>query len=290
MFIAFHLASDSVVYRCAVGVTVCMLPQILSSSSTGRENVTISIIWNPSTGPPHTIDLLTPVSCECGLVCMVFMKSVSQCTLLLAVILYNCTLLVTGCALCLGANLGTGFECGWCDGSSDDTCRVSEKCLGPAQFVTSSTDCSGAQIISVTPSSGPVEGGTTITITGTDLGVTYADIENNIMINSSPCITQEAGYIPGTQIVCETTALTRPPGTKDVIISVQRNGSSVLVVGSSRFTLVEPAVTGIEPALGPMSGGASITIRGTGLNVGNTEDTRVTLGGEDGPECRIQMQ
>ena len=91
-------------------------------------------------------------------------------------ILYNCTLLKIVISSCLGANLGTGFGCGWCDGSSVDTCRVSEECLSPAQFVTSSASCPAAQITSVTPSSGPVEGGTTIAITGTDLGVTYADV------------------------------------------------------------------------------------------------------------------
>ena len=212
------------------------------------------------------------------------MKSVSQCTLLLAVILYNCTLLVTGCSSCLGANLGTGFECGWCNGSS--SCRVSEEC---SQFVTTSERCPAGQITGVTPSSGPVEGGTTITIIGTDLGVTYADVENRVMISSSACTTQPDGYISGTQIVCVTTAITTTPGLKDVIITLAR-GRSPVVIGAAFFNVVVPAVTGIEPALGPMSGGTSITIRGTGLNVGNTEDTRVTLDGEDGPECRIQMQ
>ena len=210
------------------------------------------------------------------------------CTFFLVVILYNCMLLETGWSSCLGANLETGFECGWCDMTSLDTCRVTEECLSPVQFVTSSASCPAAQITSVTPSSGPVEGGTTITITGTDLGVTYADIENNVSISSSPCITQESGYIPGTQIVCETTAFTSAPGSEDVIVTVRRGVGSDVGRGPSLFTVVEPNVNGIEPVLGPMSGGTSITIRGTGLNVGNTEDTRVTLDGEDGQECTIQ--
>jgi len=208
--------------------------------------------------------------------------------LLFAVILYNCMLLETGCSSCLGANLETGFECGWCGGNSVDSCRVSEQCLSPAQFVTSSANCPSAQITSITPSSGPVEGGTTITITGTDLGVIYADIENNVSISSSPCITQESGYIPGTQIVCETTVFTSAPGSEDVIVTVRRSVGSAVARGPSLFTVVEPTVTGIEPALGPMSGGMSITVRGTGLNVGNTEDTRVTLDGEDGLKCTMR--
>ena len=209
--------------------------------------------------------------------------------LFLAVVLYNCPSLADGCFSCLGANLGTGFECGWCTGSSDDMCRVSEDCRSPAQFAISPSGCPAATITSVLPASGPPEGGTTVTITGTDLGVTYADIVNNVMISSSPCITQEDGYIPGRQIVCETTAFTSP-GPKDVNVTVQRGTSSSVVVGPSLFTVVAPTVTGVEPSFGPMSGGTSITIRGTGLNISNAENTRVTLDGEDGPECTIQMQ
>ena len=207
-----------------------------------------------------------------------------------AVVLYNCPSLADGCSSCLGANLGTGFDCGWCDGSSDAVCRVSEDCRSPAQFATTPSGCPAVTITSVLPASGPPEGGTTVTITGTDLGVTYDDIVNNVMISSSPCIMQEDGYISGTQIVCKTTAFTSGPGPKDIIITVQRGTSSDTVVGGSLFTVVAPTVTGVEPSFGPMSGGTSITIQGTGLNISNVEDTRVTLGGEDGPECTIQMQ
>ena len=209
--------------------------------------------------------------------------------LFLAVVLYNCPSLADGCSSCLGANLGTGFDCGWCSGSSDDLCRVSENCRSPAQFATTPSGCPNAAITSVLPASGPPEGGTTVIITGTDLGVTYDDIVN-VMISSSSCITQEDGYISGTRIVCETTAFTSGPGSKDVIGTVQRGTSSSVVVGASLFTVVAPTMTGVEPSFGPMSGGTSITIRGTGLNISNVEDTQVTLDGEDGPECTIQMQ
>ena len=167
-------------------------------------------------------------------------------------------------------------------------CRVSEGCRSPGQFANTPSGCPAANITSVLPTSGPPEGGTTVTITGTDLGVMYDDIVNNVMISSSPCITQEDGYIPGTQIVCKTTSFTSGPGPKDLIITV-RGTSSPLVVGGM-FTVVAPNVKGVEPSLGPMSGGTTITIRGTGLNISNVEDTQVTLDGEDGPECTIQMQ
>ena len=168
-------------------------------------------------------------------------------------------------------------------------CRVSEDCRSPGQFATAPDQCPTATITSVLPDSGPPEGGTTVTITGTDLGVTYDDIMNNVMISSSSCITQEDGYTPGTQIVCETTAFTSGPGPKDVIVTVMRGTGSPLVV-RGMFIVVAPTVTGVEPSFGPMSGGTSITIRGTGLNISNVEDTQVSLDGVNGPECTIQMQ
>ena len=207
-----------------------------------------------------------------------------------AVVLYNCPSLAVGCSSCLGANLGTGFDCGWCRRSSDDTCRVSEDCRSPIEFITVPNDCPDPDITSVLPASGPPEGGTTVIITGTDLGGTYYDIVDNVMISSSLCITHEDGYIPGTQIICETTEFTSGPGSKNLRITVERGTSSNTVVETSLFTVVAPTVTGVEPSFGPMSGGTSITIRGTGLNISNVEDTRVTLDGEDGPECIIQMQ
>ena len=167
-------------------------------------------------------------------------------------------------------------------------CRVSEDCRSPAQFATAPSGCPPATITSVLPASGPPEGGTTVTITGTDLGVTYADI-NRVTIGSSACITQENSYIPGTQIVCETT-FTSAQGSQVVTITLQRGATLIDVEGPSLFTVVAPTVTGVEPSFGPMSGGTSITIQGNGLNISNVEDTRVTLDGEDGPECRIQMQ
>ena len=209
--------------------------------------------------------------------------------LFLTVVLYNCPLLAEGCSSCLGVNLATGFECGWCSGDSDDMCHVSVNCHSPAHFATSSAECPTAKITSVFPASGPLQGGTTVNITGTDMGVTLDNVES-ITIGSSPCIIHENGYIPGMQIICVTTSFTSGPGLKNVTIFLQRGARSVKVVGASLFTVVAPTVMGVEPAFGPRSGGTSITIRGTGLNISNTNNIQVTLTGESGPNCIIQIQ
>ena len=209
--------------------------------------------------------------------------------LFLAVVLYNCSLLAEGCSSCLGVNLGTSFDCGWCSGSSDDMCRVSVNCHSPAHFATSSAECPTANITSVFPASGPLQGGTTVNITGTDMGVTFADVES-ITIGSSPCIAHKSGYIPGMQIICVTTSFTSGPGLKNLTIFFHRGVGSVKVVGASLFTVLAPTVMGVEPAFGPRSGGTFITIRGTGLNISNTNNIQVTLAGESGPNCIIHIQ
>ena len=58
---------------CTCTSVLCTPPQILSSSSAGLENITISIVWEiVSSGRQHPIDLRTPVSSQCILVSVVF--------------------------------------------------------------------------------------------------------------------------------------------------------------------------------------------------------------------------
>lgn len=49
---------------------------------------------------------------------------------------------------------------------------------------------------SLSPVSGPIHGGTTVTIIGSDLGISVTDIRQ-ILIGRFPCILQENKYIPG---------------------------------------------------------------------------------------------
>ena len=48
----------------------------------------------------------------------------------------------------------------------------------------------------VNPNSGPYQGGTTITITGTDLGVVVQDIIS-VIIGGAPCLVDSDSYQPG---------------------------------------------------------------------------------------------
>ena len=134
-------------------------------------------------------------------------------------------------------------------------------------------------------------GGTAITVIGTDLGVTFNDINSSqLFLGNVPCIPiNPEEYIPGTKFVCETT---RYVTSGDKNISLTLAGQTT--VGSKRiststapsFQALEPVVTEIVPSFGPVAGGTLVTVRGVYLDIGNQQDTVVYLDGQRG-SCAI---
>ena len=121
--------------------------------------------------------------------------------------------------------------------------------------------------------SGPVGGGTSIKVRGTDLGVTFYDIQNaDISLGGVPCIASSNGYIPGEQFVCETANF-----------SITGNKYFSLKIGTKEavsdlpFEAVFSTVTDIFPTFGPVAGGTMVSIVGTNLDVGNQENTTAYL-------------
>jgi hypothetical protein len=118
-------------------------------------------------------------------------------------------------------------------------------------------------LTSIVPASGPLQGGTEVTLTGTGFG---------------PETTASIGGVPLENLVwvSDTTLVGRtPPGTagsKDVGVSALGGTSSL----AAAFTYVPaPTVTAVTPALGPLQGGQTVTVSGTGF----TSQTRVSMGG-----------
>ncbi len=124
------------------------------------------------------------------------------------------------------------------------------------------------------PPTGPVEGGTAITVNGIDLGVIFADIQNSTLtLGGVACTPINTSYMPGRQFVCVTTNL-GTGGFKNFSLTI---GSRVAIVNAGSFTAVYPAVNSVNPTFGPMAGGTTVVVRGTGLDVGNRENTSVFL-------------
>ncbi len=120
----------------------------------------------------------------------------------------------------------------------------------------------GPTVASLSPSSGPSEGGTTVTITGTGfLGATA--------VTFGPTAATSFQVVSATQITAVAPA---GSGTPNVQV-VGPGGSSALITGDN-FTYVVPTVTSLSPSSGPSSGGTTVTIKGTDF----TGATAVTFG------------
>ena len=199
--------------------------------------------------------------------------------------LYNCADLADSCSSCLGSE----FECRWCGTPNQPagSCTYS----GPGGVcdaipITMGSDCAGPSISDFIPKSGPPEGGTTITISGTNLGISFNNFSapgSSIQVGGVTCTpTNPDNYIPGRMISCTTTSSGGSTGPKDIIITLP-NGPGT---SSTQFNVVSPQITGVFPSRGPQAGGTQLTVYGTDLNIGNTEDTRITLVGET--ECTVE--
>jgi polyvinyl alcohol dehydrogenase (cytochrome) len=113
-------------------------------------------------------------------------------------------------------------------------------------------------ITDVTPAKGPVGGGTTVTITGTNLsGATNvkfgATAAASVVVNSATQITavSPAGAAGAVDVTAATPSGTSATSFKD------------------RFKFV-PTVTGLSPTSGTRAGGTSVTVTGTGFALGKT--------------------
>ena len=202
------------------------------------------------------------------------------------VVLYNCSQLAQECTPCIVVHNMNELDCGWC--SESDTCFVEEQCSVASTFDTTSSGCPSPTISSFSPTSGPLEGGTTITIRGADLGASFEEIlVGGVTVGTTPCGVQVEGYIPGEQIVCTTTAFPMT-GTGNVIVSLQRNTGPGSGISTEVFQVVSPTISEIDPEFGPVSGGTEVSVRGTFLDVGNIENIRIFLVGENETDCRIQ--
>ena len=156
-----------------------------------------------------------------------------------------------------------------------------EKCTS-SLFHISGTECPLPTITTIAPMSGPPEGGTNITITGTNLGVSLADFNapSGISINGVACTPLDRDYISGRQVLCETG--TTSAGSYSVVVQLPRNRGT----GSARsslFAVVAATVVSVEPTFGPLAGGSVLTVSGTNLNIGNSATVRVN--GNSGQEC-----
>jgi hypothetical protein len=139
-------------------------------------------------------------------------------------------------------------------------------------------------IIDFNPKIGPLEGGTTITITGRELGVSIDDFgPDSITVGNVLCTLVNTSYIPGRQVLCTTGKLMASKSTNSILIRL-RTGH--FTTSHDLFKVATPGVYEVTPSVGPAAGGTWVTVWGTNLNIGNIEDTKIIT--SDGIRCIVE--
>ncbi|XP_035007771.1 plexin-B1 isoform X2 [Hippoglossus stenolepis] len=185
----------------------------------------------------------------------------------LYVTLYNCSVGRSDCSRCHTADKKYG--CVWC-GTAQASCLYSDSCSEPAQHT-----CPAPVLHSIEPLSGLLEGGTKVTISGSNLGQKAEDILDSVSVAGVTCTVIPSLYEVSSRIVCRTKA---SGGEKVGHVSVKVSGGE-FGLSSQTFSYQDPFVMGVSPQRGPKAGGTSLTITGRNLLTGRPSDLSITVGG-----------
>ncbi|PRD29999.1 UNVERIFIED_CONTAM: PlexB [Trichonephila clavipes] len=116
--------------------------------------------------------------------------------------------------------------------------------------------------IMIHPLSGPIEGGTLVTIEGSNLGTSEEEIRDNITIGGIPCILVE--YSVSVRVVCRTGSSAGPMAAEVVV-----GNKAGLTLANERFFYKVVELSRVHPNKGPQSGGTRLYLIGANLNVGS---------------------
>ncbi|KAH8283417.1 hypothetical protein KR054_011013 [Drosophila jambulina] len=179
--------------------------------------------------------------------------------------LYKCDVLGShrdhaDCSLCVTRD--QKYQCSWCG----NACVYNETCTGENRSIIDSkvipNDCPLPRIDIIKPLSGPIEGGTLVTIEGSNLGIREEDVRGKISIGSVPC--EVVNYQISVKIECRTgAALHEMSAPIKVINDAGYTESSV------QFHFKNIQLTGLYPTIGPRSGGTQLSLIGKFLNIGS---------------------
>uniref|UniRef100_A0A669P1G0 Plexin-B1 n=1 Tax=Phasianus colchicus TaxID=9054 RepID=A0A669P1G0_PHACC len=193
----------------------------------------------------------------------------------LPVTFYNCSVGHSDCSRCQTAD--SKYNCVWCGGDKP-SCIFRGSCKEEIEDL-----CPAPLIHSVYPLSGPVEGGTRITITGSNLGQKHQDIAETVTVAGIPCAVDAQEYEISSSIVCITGgSWTERFG--HIVVEVPGGGRGV---SEHIFTYQNPVLKSIVPTQGPKAGGTCLTLLGSKLLTGHPNEISVLLG--DLP-CHIGSQ
>jgi Domain of unknown function (DUF4082)/IPT/TIG domain len=128
----------------------------------------------------------------------------------------------------------------------------------PSSSTTTTTSSgSSVTISSVSPASGPVSGGTLVTINGSGFA-------SGASVSFGGANASSVNFISSTQL----TAVTPAGSAGSVSVTVTNSDPGTASLASGFDYVANPTVTGVSPSSGPASGGTTVTISGTGFQSG----------------------
>ncbi|XP_018428111.1 PREDICTED: plexin-B3 [Nanorana parkeri] len=173
------------------------------------------------------------------------------------VTLYSCSVGQSDCSRCQA--LGPEYMCVWCGEEGDASCVQRDQCQQAAIDV-----CPAPRIFSFSPSTGIIDGGTIVTITGQNMGQKAEDV--SVTVGERPCTLLPHLYVVSNRIVCSLSASQGvESGHVKVSVSGREPGES-----TQMFYYQDPELHSLTPVRGPMAGGTKITISGIKLSTGDT--------------------
>uniref|UniRef100_A0A8C2EQ69 Plexin-B1 n=1 Tax=Cyprinus carpio TaxID=7962 RepID=A0A8C2EQ69_CYPCA len=175
------------------------------------------------------------------------------CVLTISVTLYNCSVGHLDCSRCHTAD--QKYNCVWCGAS----CVYRESCSKHIEKT-----CPAPLIHLVEPLSGLVEGGITLTVSGSNLGQKAQDILQSVTVAGVPCTVIPHLYEISSRIICTTTA-SGEEKSGHVLVKVSGGGFGL---SSQRFSYQVPKLIEVSPQRGPQAGGTTLTIKGRKLLTG----------------------
>jgi hypothetical protein len=140
-------------------------------------------------------------------------------------------------------------------------------------------------VTAVSPGGGPAAGLTQVTLTGTNFtgdsgGFTAGSVQfGGAQVTTSPCPGSPASPCFTVNGATQITVYTPPHAAGVVDATVTTPGGTSAISNSDRFLYIAPvpAVSGVSPSTGSVSGGTQVTITGSGF----TATTDVFFGGTD---------
>ncbi|XP_048252946.1 plexin-A2-like isoform X3 [Haliotis rufescens] len=177
------------------------------------------------------------------------------------VTMYKCHVMADSCGSCLTQDVK--YQCGWCQ--DKEHCTTQQECRNNNDWLGHQSTCRNPKIETISPQSGPLDGGTLLTIVGENLGKMKGDLHVTIG-PSVDCAIKE--YVAPRQIICETGPV---PGEQEHRVKV-KIANEYESTSANVFRYVLPKVTDINPDYGPRSGGTRVTISGQNMDAG-TEKT-----------------